>query len=91
MVDNLRQVSVIIPVYNAEGTLKECITSVLKQSCPRAEILLIDDGSTDGTLRLAAQLAGQYPCIRLLRQEHAGVSAARNCGLRNDAGGYIVF
>ena len=91
MPDNPQRGTVIIPMYNAEGTLEECVTSALQQSCPPDEILLIDDGSTDNTLSLAAQLAGQYPCIRLLRQEHAGVSAARNCGLRNAVGDYIVF
>ena len=84
-------VSVIIPVYNAESTLKECVTSALEQSCPPAEILLVDDGSTDGTLSLAAQLAGENPSIRLLRQEHAGVSEARNCGLHNAVGDYVIF
>ena len=80
--------SVIIPAYNAEGTLRRCLDSLLAQNRADAEILLISDGSTDGTETIAEGYADQ---IRFFRQPHAGVSAARNLGLSQAAGEYVTF
>ena len=85
------KISVIIPTYNAAKTLEACVRSVGEQGMPETEILLIDDGSTDGTTALAKQLGESMPGLRLIRQEHGGVSEARNRGLREAKGEYILF
>lgn len=80
--------SVIIPAYNAEKTLRRCLDCVLRQDRADVQILLISDGSTDGTDAIAASYGDD---IVFLRQRHAGVSAARNRGLYLAAGEYVTF
>jgi len=80
-------VSVVIPCYNQAHFLSEAIESVLAQSHPNFEIIVVDDGSTDDT----SEVAGCYPKVRLLRQENQGLAAARNSGLALAAGEYVVF
>ncbi len=70
-------VSVVIPAYNREDRLPSAIRSVLDQSAPPAEVIVVDDGSTDGT----PALVRDFPEVRYLRQENQGVSAARNHGI----------
>lgn len=72
------QISVIIPSYNRIHTLTRAIESVLSQDSPVDEIIVVDDGSSDGT---ASQISQHYPDIRLIRQSNRGVSAARNSGI----------
>lgn len=72
-----RPVSVVIPTYNREVRLPAAIRSVLDQTAPPAEIIVVDDGSTDGT----PALVRAFPAVRYLRQENQGVSAARNHGI----------
>lgn len=84
-------ISVIIPVYNRKDVLLECINSVIAQSYKNFEIILIDDGSTDGTIELCRNLAEQEPRIKLIEAEHGGVSAARNKGIENSNGDFIFF
>ncbi len=83
--------SVIIPVYNCHTYLRGCVDSILSARIPSLEILLIDDGSTDGSSALCDALALENTCIRVIHQENAGVSAARNTGLREAEGDYILF
>ena len=71
--------SVIIPVYNAEPYLEKCVQSCLAPDC---EIILIDDGSTDGSLALARRIAAEHPGISVFSQENSGPGAARNVGIR---------
>ncbi|UQZ85686.1 putative glycosyltransferase EpsJ [Paenibacillus konkukensis] len=85
------KVSVIIPVYNAERYLAECIESLMKQSLQECEFLFIDDGSTDRSAGLIETYAGQDRRIQLIRQDNQGVSAARNTGLRVASGEYVGF
>lgn len=73
------QVSVVIPVFNGEKFLAEAIESVLAQQQPDIEILVVDDGSTDGTAAVAEKFGS---AVRLIRQPNRGVSAARNHGIR---------
>ncbi len=82
-------VSVVIPCYNQAHFLSEAIESVLSQSYPRFEIVVVDDGSTDNT----SEVASSYPPekVRLVRQENRGLSAARNAGLAESKGEYVVF
>ena len=85
------KVSVIVPVYNAEDFLAECIESILGQDYEELELLLVDDGSRDGSGRICEEYAAASGKIRLLRQENSGASAARNAGLRQAEGEFIVF
>ena len=84
-------ISVIIPVYNTEHWLKECVESVLSQTYPNLEILLIDDGSTDSSPALCDSYAQTYPQIKVHHQMNQGLSAARNTGLDMANGSYIFF
>ncbi len=84
-------VSVIIPVYNRQDVVSECVQSVLAQSDPDFEIILIDDGSTDRTMEICRELAMQDTRIVLLEGGHGGVSAARNRGLEAARGEYLLF
>ncbi len=85
------KLSVIIPCYNAERYLGECLDSLLAQDVAEFEAILIDDGSRDGTAQLAQRYAQQDERIRLIRQVNAGVSAARNAGLRIAQGEWVLF
>ena len=80
-------VSVIIPCYNHAHFLGDAIESVLAQSYPSFEIIVIDDGSPDNT----AEVAARYPGVRYVRQANQGLSAARNTGIRESRGEYLVF
>lgn len=84
-------VSFIIPVYNAELYLKGCIVSLMEAVRKEDEIVLIDDGSCDGSSELCEELAQTYPQIRVLHQKNSGVSAARNRGIEIAQKEYLVF
>lgn len=83
--------SVIIPVYNVAPYLAECLDSILGQSYTALEVLLINDGSTDGSDAICERYAAQDKRIRVLHQANAGQSAARNRGLELATGKYIAF
>lgn len=87
----LELISVIVPVYNTKSTLERCVNSILAQTYPNFEIILVDDGSPDGAGELCDQLAKQYQNIRVLHQKNAGLSAARNAALKIAQGEYITF
>ncbi len=84
-------ISVIVPVYNAEKYLRECIESILSQTYTHFELLLINDGSKDSSPQVCNEYASRDERIRVFHQENAGVSAARNKGLDNAQGEYICF
>lgn len=85
-------ISVILPVYNAENYLQECIDSVLAQSYENFELLLIDDCSNDGSARIMRENAAKDPRIKLFRnKQNRGVSVCRNLGIREAAGDYLAF
>ena len=85
-------VSVIIPVYNSEEFITDAIESLVKQpGMEEAEVLLIDDGSTDSTPAVCDRLAEQYSNLVVIHQENKGPSAARNIGLDRAKGKYIAF
>ncbi|MET9095836.1 CDP-glycerol glycerophosphotransferase family protein [Streptomyces cyaneofuscatus] len=75
--------SVVIPVHNVEDYLEDCLRSVADQSLDAIEVVMVDDGSTDGSGRIAAAFAARDRRFRLVRQENAGLSAARNTGVRH--------
>ena len=76
-----REISVIIPVFNCKNYLSEAVLSVLRQPYKAIRIILIDDGSTDGSSELCDQLAIEYAGIHVIHQENEGVSSARNTGI----------
>ena len=84
-------VSVIIPVYNAERFVEQCLRSVLNQTYTDLEVIVVDDGSTDGSLHLAQTIAKSDERIKVLAIAHAGQSAARNLALNYAKGDYIAF
>ena len=80
-------VSVVIPCYNQGRFLREAVDSVLRQTCPAAEIIVVDDGSTDGT----AAVAKSFPEVRYLAQHNQGAPVARNAGLAASTGEFLIF
>lgn len=84
-------ISVIIPVYNQATRLARCLDSVLRQTLGDLEILVVDDGSTDGSPAMIDHYAGNDPRIKAIHQRNGGPSAARNAGLRVASGSYIAF
>lgn len=85
------QISVIVPVYNAEKTLHRCVDSILAQTFTDFELLLINDGSTDGSGRVCDEYAAKDARIRVFHKENGGVSSARNVGLDEARGEWIAF
>lgn len=83
--------SVIIPVYNSETTISRCLDSLLYQIPDDAEILVINDGSTDKSSEICGRYEEKYSSVHYYTKENGGVSTARNIGLDNAAGEYILF
>ena len=84
-------ISIIIPVYNTGEYLKKCVVSVCNQTYGRLEIILVDDGSTDGSGEICDQLKTTDKRIVVIHRENGGLSAARNTGINASNGDYIVF
>lgn len=84
-------VSVIAPVYNMSGLLQSHIAYLTGQTYHNIEILLVDDGSDDGSLEICRELSAQDSRIRVISQSHSGAAAARNNGIENAVGEYIYF
>ncbi len=85
------QISIIVPVYRAYHTLSRCVTSILSQTWAFFELILVDDGSPDGSGGLCDALALADSRIRVIHQTNAGVSAARNAGLQAANGTWVLF
>ena len=83
------KISVIIPLYNKERTILRAVNSVLAQTSPPDEIIVVDDGSTDGSAAAVESIGS--PLVRLVRQSNAGVSAARNRAIAESAGEFIAL
>lgn len=82
--------SIIIPVYNAQNTIRRTLQSVLNQTFSSYEIIVVNDGSRDNSARILQEFA-HYPQVTVLNQINAGVSAARNSGLQQACGEYVLF
>ena len=87
----METLSVIVPVYNCADCLPACLDSLRAQSFPRLDILLVDDGSDDGSRELCEAQARQDPRFRVLSGAHGGAGAARNLGLKEAKGRYVLF
>lgn len=85
------RLSIIVPIYNVEKYLTRCIESLLKQAVDSKEILLIDDGSTDGSPKICDEYAQNYEFIKVLHKKNAGLGYARNSGLDLAKGKYVAF
>lgn len=83
--------SVIIPVYNSISTLERCVNSVLSQETDNTEVILVDDGSNDGSPDLCDRLAAKHSCIQVIHRENGGLSAARNTGIEASSGKWLSF
>lgn len=84
-------ISVIIPAYNCAGTIRDTVSSIFLSGLTDYEIIIVDDGSTDGTDRICDELSSRYEYIRCIHQKNAGASAARNRGVQEAKGDYLWF
>ena len=87
----MKKVSVIIPVYNVENYLEECLESIVNQSLKEIEIICIDDGSTDNSLEILNKYASKYDNLKVFSQENKGAGATRNFGISIAQGEYTYF
>lgn len=85
------RLSYIIPAYNMEKYLDECILSILNKQFKNSEIILVDDGSTDGTAAICDRYVEEYEFIQVIHKENGGISSARNAGLNKARGKYVCF
>ena len=84
-------VTIIVPAFNSEKYIEKCLNSILRQTYQNLEVIVVDDGSTDGTAGIIRGIAGRDHRIRLLCEENRGTSAARNYGLEEATGEYLTF
>lgn len=84
-------ISVVIPIYNAEKYIKRCLESVMAQTYEDIEIILVNDGSIDSSYKLCEEISERDKRIRIINQENMGVSVARNQGLEDCKGEYVIF
>lgn len=89
--DKREKVSVIIPIYQVERYIRQCVNSVINQSYKNIEVILVDDGSRDGSSLICDEYAANDNRVKVIHQENAGLSEARNRGIREATGDYIVF
>lgn len=84
-------ISIVIPIYNAEHRLEKCLDSLLEQTYENIEIILVDDGSSDNSLSICQEYADNDSRIRIFSSDGQGVSAARNMGIDNSSGQFLMF
>ena len=85
------KLSIIIPIYNVENTLRQCLDSVISQNIDDCDIILVDDGSTDKSGIIADEYADKHPSITIYHKENGGLSHSRNDGLERMNGDYVTF
>ena len=91
VVEPMPKLSVIVPVYNTEKYLRECIDSILAQTFTDFELILVNDGSTDGSGAICDEYAAKDPRIQVIHQENGGITVARKSGVRAARGEYVTF
>lgn len=91
LTEKVDQISVIVPVYNGEAYLEACIESIINQSYPDLEIIIVNDGSTDGTAQVCDRLQNAYGNLHMITLGDEGVSAARNAGIEAASGDFLMF
>ena len=86
------KIALIVPIYNTERYLRECLTSIITQTYKNIEIILVDDHSTDSSMEIAAEFSQKDRRIKIItREQNGGLSAARNTGLKNSAAPFVMF
>ena len=85
----MEKITIIIPIYNCEKTISRCIDSILRQTYKNFELILVNDGSTDGTSRILCSYKDNR--IKLINQENKGTGSARNTGIKYATGDFICF
>lgn len=85
------RISIIIPAYNVEKFLPQCLDSISSQDFEDYEVIVVNDGSTDGTLSLLEHYAAEWPQLKVISQGNQGMSTARNRGLKEASGDYVMF
>ncbi|GAB6168214.1 glycosyltransferase [Clostridium carnis] len=85
------KVTIILPIYNVEKYLEECLNSILQQTLNDYEVVAINDGSTDKSLEILLSYKDKFQRIKIINQENSGLSASRNIGINNAEGDYILF
>ena len=85
------KISVIVPVYNVEKYLRECLDSITAQNYDNYEVICVNDGSTDKSLEILDEYALKYEYIRVVSKDNGGLSSARNCGIEKATGDYLYF
>ena len=86
-----KKITVIVPVYNTKKFLTRCVNSILKQSYENLEVIIIDDGSTDGSAQVCDELSKSDKRVRVIHQKNKGIATTRNIGIENATGYYISF
>ena len=84
-------VSFVIPAYQAESTIDRCVSSILRIDSFAYEVIVVNDGSTDGTRHAVDRIASAHPCVRLINQDNKGRSGARNRGMDSARGTWLMF
>ncbi|MCH5166322.1 MAG: glycosyltransferase family 2 protein [Erysipelotrichales bacterium] len=87
----MNKVSIVIPIYNAEKYIEKCLTSILNQSYKDIEVIAVNDGSKDGSLKILKEYAAKYNNIKVFDQKNQGSAAARNNGIKHAEGEYLTF
>ena len=90
-IDPMPKLSVIVPVYNTEKYLRECVDSILAQTFTNFELILVDDGSTDGSGAICDEYAAKDPRVQVIHQQNGGITVARKSGVRVARGEYVTF
>src|SRR2546423_8520527 len=85
------RLSVVVPIYNVEAYLEECLESLAAQTLEDIEVVMVDDGSTDGSAAIARAFAERDPRFKLVSQANGGLSAARNTGIDAATGDFLAF
>ena len=91
MAENELLLSFILPVYNVEDYMHECVDSILRQITQECEVILVDDGSGDSSGKICDRYAAQWDCVKVIHKKNGGLSSARNAGLPAAGGRYITF
>ena len=84
-------ITILVPFYNVEKYITQCIESIINQTYKNLEIILIDDGSTDNSLKICKEFQKNDSRINVIKKKHEGVSSSRNIGIKIAHGEYIMF
>ena len=85
------KISVIVPVYNGQDYIERCLQSIINQTYKNLEIIIVDDGSEDNSLNIINKIKATEDRLIIINNKHSGVSAARNSGIENATGDWIIF